>query len=358
MSDADSRPVWDRKGRSGGTRASTGGWLAIGIVAVIVICLLGAPQMSKTFGEIFRSAPEDAASRGPQLLGAGFGIVIASTLIWAGIVWAVIYFAFVRSRAPSRGPAYFIVLLVVGFLVNGVIMLGVSSVAQRDANDAQAKVFLHEVGSVVHNSKDLVSGKQALDTRIHAKGDAGIAEGVVKTLFARLLADRQAYREELKDIGLHELFSASHLAADPGLRRTRVTLEKAHDVVAKYRALTLRHFAEMRTMAENSAMSAEAKADFVRGVDSGMADSGAQIEQEWALEDGIITKMQSATAILTRGRWVARGNKILFSNPADMVAFNTKIGEIKADMEHEKAIQQTAVDRSIRTIDSADAHPT
>jgi hypothetical protein len=351
MSDDANKPVWDRK--AGARNKSTALWLVLGIIAVIVISIFGASQMAKTFGEIAATAPSDAVSRGPRLLGAAFGIVLAGSLIWAGIVWAIIYFAFVRSRAPSRGPGYFAAMAVVAFLVNGVIMLGISGHANRDQN----KIAVREITGDMRNIDALAHGKQTLDTRVKAQGEAGVMEGVIKSTLARVLADRQAYRQELEAIGFKAVLSPPRLAQDPGLQRTRAILEKAHGIISKYRKINAGRIDEMRAAVVNSNMTPDGKASFLKGMASSEQQSRAELERVWTLEDDIVSKMQGAVGVLARaqGRWVVRGNKLLFVRPNEMVAYQNAIAAVRAGAEEEKSLQQESVDRSVKAADQMDA---
>jgi hypothetical protein len=117
--------------------ANTGPALAIALFVAFVWAFLSLPGFLQQAGHAYRS-PSDSFA-----VGEAVGHGAASCLLVAGVTWAVLFFAFVRNRAPSRGPAHFLILLAVVAAVHVLGLTLAMSVAHRQ--DGDVKVALTQL---------------------------------------------------------------------------------------------------------------------------------------------------------------------------------------------------------------------
>jgi hypothetical protein len=297
--------------------------LAIGIVAALVWSFL-------TLLQIVRSTAADLHDDNqPAILGAVFG----HAFVISAIIGIILYFAFLRRWAPRRGLLYFLIILVVasGATYGGLMYIkSVGDENERDSN-RQAKIAMAEmhsaVAAVTHNTPP-----SALDMRVSAKGDAGIAEGLEKHYLFILLTDRQDFFGELKALGFPGLLAPQSLAADRHLAATRGKLVHARQIVAKYAALSQARVAEMRSAIVKSPLGDPAKSAMLAAFDRTIQREDAHRARLWTLEDSIMLEYQRMVALLAhpRGDWTASGRIIRFANPADLADYKTHIRNVKA----------------------------
>ena len=295
-----------------------------------------------------------AASRGGVgLLGTSVGAMVAA-LTWMSIgtlvIWAVLFFAFVRPRAPHRGAAHLAFIAATILLTQLVAVGSTLGIAKITDNRAQSRIAMQSMKS------DLATIARAdpehpptIDLHPKATGPAGAVEGAVKTYFSNVLNDRAHYIADLKSEGFITVMSPRNLASDPGLKRSRRIMDGARALVAKYQALNTQRVEEIKRAIHSSGLSDEEKAGF----DEGLAGNSRAAEI-WALEFKIVDECQQAVDGLAhaRGRWLAEGEMLRFADAGDMEDYNRHIQAIKAIAAQEDSLRSSAMGRANSAVEN------
>lgn len=86
--------------------------LVVAVIVAIVLAVAVLPSLLQNVGPMLRAGD----------WGSVLGYVEGSSLATAGIVWLVLYFAYVRRRRPESGLTHFIILFVIASAVDIVVL--------------------------------------------------------------------------------------------------------------------------------------------------------------------------------------------------------------------------------------------
>jgi hypothetical protein len=322
--------------------------LAAAIVAVLAISVLLWPAQIR---ESVAIADRDEA----------LGVALGSALALSGIVWLVAYFGFVRRARPERGAIYFVILFALALPAELTAYAAANRIRAHDrAQDAAAANGLL---SAIDKALKVDSGHApTVDITPRASGDAGQLERAEKQYFNDVLADQNAYRDELAALDLKSVMNPVSLGRDPGVRLAKSRLAQARQVVAKYRARNLARLDEFRGRIDHLPVNANTKRAALASIDSHYAENRAALVQVWTFETTAIDEYSEAVNVLARsqGRWDVDGGHLRFVRPTEMRAYNAHIEAARTAVAEEKAMQEQRRDdfeHSMRQAIAADAGP-
>lgn len=273
--------------------------------------------------------------------GGGIYVMVAAVLgvafVVASIAWLITWFAYGRVRTPEWGYAYFLMSFVFVALIYGAVASTFNQfITTRSTENATADA---EINKAMKAAMDTNGG--TIDMRIHAKGEAGEMEGVVKSLMADLVIKRNAYLAQMQALGIKTLMKPSNLAKDKGLKHTQATLAEARAALRVFRGTVESLSANFSKRVEASHMTEYDKQSMIRGFNNSLSQQQDERETIFACEDNELAEFQKMAALLAhpKGRWIAKGDKILFSNSGDLAAYQTSVEAVRADV----AQQQEAI---------------
>jgi hypothetical protein len=278
------------------------------------------------------------------------GAGLASLSIGTLVIWAVLYFAFVRTRAPHRGAAHLAAIaatILATQLVVTTLVVGVGRIADERAKSKIALTSMRADLATIAGADP--EHPPTLDPHPKATGRPGVVEAAVKTYFINVLSDRAHYFADLKADGFMGVLEPRNLAADPGMKRSLRIVEQTRALVTKYQGLSEQRAQEIKRTIDASGLSDAEKAGF----DRGLADND-EARQIWTLEVKIVDECQQAVEGLAhaRGRWLADGGMLRFADTGDMDAYNQHIRTIKGLAAEEEALRSHALGRARTSVET------
>jgi hypothetical protein len=322
-------------------------WLfAIALVVAFVWAVAYLPTLLKGLGH------DTLASLSGSNAPMAYGELAGASLGMAAVVWAVLFFAFVRQRNASRGPLYFAIIWAVVFAID---VLGLNLAAAGAARGvADQKTTLNDLHAVVTDIQHGNVGAAGNEIRVTGVGDVGATQALIKQLVNTVANDHQAYQTELNGLGVQDALKPSILAQE-NLSEAGTRLTQAEAVVAKYRALNDQRLTDFRGAVAASTMTPAAKATFLQSLDASAARDTGRRHQIWDSEAKVVADCADVVQLLGRSRsaWVYQNGNLVFSNPATLATYNNKIVEIQALGAQEKAMQQQNLQDESTRLDAA-----
>lgn len=264
------------------------------------------------------------------------------------VLSGVLYFAFLKRE--KSGTGWLGLLLVYASLVGASYLA--SQRVKADIRDAVSQV--HETLSAIQEAN--ITGTAAPEPKpVVASGSSEGARmgAVMQALVNRSLVQRREYELELEAIGWSSILDAKRLNTDPTLSESREILQKAGDVVEKYRQKTARIFTEMREDIERSDLSAETRRSMLEGFDSTLEQGKAQAAELWGLEEAVVDEIGKIIDLLAARRkdWQIENNQILFQEQHDLDQFNSHMAEVQVIVAKQQEMQSASIQRSKDALD-------
>ena len=298
---------------------STIGGLVVAIVVTLGAAVYGFGDQIKTVAPLMKA--DDYAG----VLGTVFG----DALFMGTLVWAVLYFAFVRSRASRLGPAYWAILCAVYLVANIGLLAFVKTIA--DSDDAQMHVAAGEIAKAFSAAQNPTGC--AIDMRIAATGDAGEMERVTKATLTKFCKAKVDFAARTSTLGVSTMMAPSHFATTSGVADTRAKLVQVREAIRALRTEITDLIAGYRKEIQTSRLGDRNKAAMLAGLDKAMTSDLARVNALLDYEDSEYVEFQAMTGILAhpKGRWEVRGNKLLFANAADLSAYQAHLNAARND---------------------------
>ncbi len=316
------------------------------LAALILVGITVKPTMA-SLGPLFVSAPGvDPAEHMGSVAGGIVGTLLGSLAFCAGIPWAVVYFAWVRQRAPGRGPRDLLIIAAVVLVAELVVVRAAYVQSHAQANNAAMMDFRSVLQAIQREGPGA-----KIDTAPVTGGDAGIAESLAKQLWAALAADHDHYIGELTQLGVIDMLKPDRLATED-LGKAAATVEQARAIEAKYRTLEESRFTDLTAQVQRSGMSESAKAEFLASFQKDEPEEKAKRDQVWGFETAILDDMAKIVAMLreSRGSWSSSGRTLTFSSLDVMTRYNDAVADIQSNADQEKALQQREVDQAVSSL--------
>lgn len=281
--------------------------LVMAVVAVVLWALIRSLQIAS--GHTSLDARSGAAV---------VGYLLGSALFISGVVWLVLYFAFLRRNGREfGGPSFFLLLVVAS--------LSLAPVGVLESMRADRLAMVSELGGI----SDRLQASVAAETEtFRAKRDAIVGNGIVDP-------DKLARRGGLAD-GYRRLERLRALHTEFFAYADRLTTEARDQIGASE---------------TNPLYRRRAIADFDRGYIEGRRESAHSV----TLINEEMNEIKAQLDVLARTpkAWTVRGDEIVFSRDADLADFRrhaVEIERIEADMaeQHAVALSRQQRDSGVR----------
>lgn len=285
------------------------------------------------------------------------GTVFGHALFVCFVIFLVIYFLFVRKRVEGMGLTVYLSLLFSVLIVTGggLALLKIYGDQQSTEVNAQQHIALNSIGAAISNL--LQHPKGAVDTHIAASGDPGEAERIVKQTLAKSAQAAADYRADLAKLGFPAFLQPSQLVTAKERAAALQELEQARALSNGLQKTVIREATDERAAIAQSNISADYKAGMLASFDrsAGQAESEAMLPIEAQSE--VFAELETGVKILshTKGRWLAHGKAIAFTNPDDLVAYNAHILRLRALQQRAEA-SSTAVRNNLANVRDSSLH--
>lgn len=271
-------------------------WISIA-VGTVIGCFLGV----------------GAGSSGPSVFYlAGYCLVLA------GIVWAIVWFAFVRPTPVLKGPVLF------GCIYLAILVCGISASGFAKIQGETARA------SILEMQRRMANGDRNIDATPVAKGEAGIVEGFIKGRMVLAASRLDDYEREMKATGIQEMFSKASLTRPDALTSVEASITSAEAVVEKYAGLNAGLYQEGAQQVATLAISPAVRQQLLDGMAQASEQQKPLVDEAWSLQRHILKEYRWALAVLKAGRWKFQGDTLVFARPADLVAFNQHLDAVDA----------------------------
>ena len=268
------------------------------------------------------------------------------------LIWGVFYLAATRKRGAKIAGFSFLAIFI-SMIASGLI--GYSQQKQ------EAKQALSEIKSQYSELIESSTDEQGLPKRIEkpinttpkSSGEFGEMERFVKEFMDQVVSQRNDYLLELEAIGWNGILDAKRIKADKSFVESKVTIQKAKEVVAKYTKNTQALLESTKNNIRSLNISESSKRSMLSGFDRGMEKAKENIDAMWSLEAKTIKEFEKIITLLAakKGAWVVEGEQILFYNDGDLAKFNSCIASIQNIAKQQKAIQRQSVQTINRNFD-------
>ena len=277
------------------------------------------------------------------------GYVIGGDLVRAGLVWIALYFLVLRRKAPGRGLAYFLILWAVAVGIDVTLIVVGKSAADRAyvEQTAENNTAVAQIGDSMRTLLGPTLPAGRMDTKPKAKREAGQVEGITKQLIAELIEDERDCQAKLKALQYPDFLTPVRLASAGGLRDARERLAQAKEVIGRCRAANDDRMTNFPGEVAKSDLDADDRRRYLEGYARGQTVSEPDRIRSWDIDDRVLAELGAQVTLLShpRGRWEARGQKVLFENRADMNEFNTHRRNVQALGQEEAALKQQYAQR-------------
>ena len=278
--------------------------------------------------------------------------LIGYNLPAALLIWGVFYAAVAKKRG-ARIAGFSFLAIFISMIASGLI--GYSQQKQ------EVKQALSEIKSQYSELIESSTDAQGLPKRIEkpinttpkASGEFGEMERFMKEFMDQMASQRNDYLLELEAIGWNGILDANRIKADKTFVESKVTIQKAKEVVAKYTKNTQTLLESAKNNIRSLNISESSKRGMLSGFDRGMEKAKSNIDAMWSLEANTIKEFENIITLLSakKGAWVVEGEQILFYNDGDLARFNSYIASIQNIVEQQEAIQRQSVQTVNRNLD-------
>jgi hypothetical protein len=246
--------------------------------------------------------------------------VCIGTFVSVVLVWAVLYYGFLRRRTPSRPVLSFVLLLILPSLAAALVVIGQQRQHAFDLKRGQQgeEIALADLSTTVDNV--IANGPRSYSVSLHTSlnGEPGRLEQSAKTL---LFVVPEAYRQYINKrdaLDIDGAISPKSLAANGGLDAATNKLVQVRAAIVAREAAIDAAFAACRKSLAAAGIDGEKKraalAAFDTRIARGNARRAAEVEDELALYNemmAIVGELKDA-----RGSWRVRRGGIEIDSDA------------------------------------------
>jgi len=275
--------------------------------------------------------------------------LIGSNLPLALIIWSIFYVAVARKRGVKIGSFSFLTIFIC-MIVSGLIGF---SQQKQEAKQALSEIQ-HQYSKLIESATDSQGFPKRIEKPINttpkARGEFGEMERFIKEFMDQIASQRNDYLLELEAIGWNSILDVNRIKADTTFIESKVTIQKAKEVVKKYTDKTKTLLNNTKDKIRSLNVSESSKRTMLSGFDRGMKKAKKDIDTLWMLEEKTILEFENIIALLSSRRsvWVVEGEQILFYSDSDLNRFNSYIASIQSISKQQEAIQR----QSIQTVNS------
>ena len=299
-------------------------------LVILSICILG-------YGLFFSKNVIDDL---PWLLGYYFPGSI--------IVWLIFYATFTRKKGAKIAGISFIIIYV-SFMLSGylsVTMLKIEANKAITEIETQFEKIVKSSGSTSGIPERI---QEEIQTSPKSKGVFGEMERFVKIFMDRSVSLRNDYLLELSAIGWDKILDPIRLKNERTFVESKFTINKAKEIVEKYKTLTNSlfeedAFAEIDRLEIDEDLKQEMKNGFKRGLEP----TKIMISRYWYLEGETILEAEKIFDLLSsrKDAWIIENQQVLFYNENDLKEYNTYISNVQDNVKEQQLIHQQSVDQA------------
>ena len=284
------------------------------ILAVPVVLLAGALAVHQIV----------PAGRTALWTGAWFA---GETVLVAVAVWTVLYFAFIRSRAPGRGLAYLLILFAVSVLVNG-FLIGLAvwgskrdAALFRQAEVAQQRLVLGETDKAL--TVIFVKNDGAVDLHTGGTDEASRVARATKALLHGVSGARTAFGDALNAADVAGPISLKQFESDRHFVKMRAAVNAMSTNFDTYDRAVDAATATWRSEVVAAKIDEDLKRPALARFDVLVAADKAKRVKQRALVARFVSEVQAMLDDMERGRasWSVVGGRIVFSDTRLMARF-------------------------------------
>lgn len=283
---------------------------------------------------------------------SNLAFLIGSNLTLALIIWGIFYAAVARkSGAKLAGFS----LLAIFISMIAADLIGYSQ-QKQEAKQAFSETQAQYTELIESSTDDQGLPKRIekpINTTPKADGEFGEMERYMKEFMDQMASQRNDYLLELEAIGWSSILDANRIKSDNTFIESKVTIQKAKEVVIKYTKNTKMLLENTRSKIHTLNISESSKRSMLTGFDSGMENSKENIDTMWSLEAKVIDEFEKIITLLSAKKrgWVVDGEQILFYNNSDLERFNSYIASIQNITQQQQEIQRQSVQSVNRNFD-------
>lgn len=299
-------------------------------LVILSICILG-------YGLFFSKNVIDDL---PWLLGYYFPGSI--------IVWLIFYATFTRKKGAKIAGISFIIIYV-SFMLSGylsVTMLKIEANKAITEIETQFEKIVKSSGSTSGIPERI---QEEIQTSPKSKGVFGEMERFLKIFMDRSVSLRNDYLLELSAIGWDKILDPIRLKNERTFVESKFTINKAKEIVEKYKTLTNSlfeedAFAEIDRLEIDEDLKQEMKNGFKRGLEP----TKIMISRYWYLEGETILEAEKIFDLLSsrKDAWIIENQQVLFYNENDLKEYNTYISNVQDNVKEQQLIHQQSVDQA------------
>lgn len=299
-------------------------WMvALGIVCLVIVAY-GYMYSKNTTGNI------------PFLFG--------ENLVIGFFIWGIFHTALGRKQSKMKAALSFL------FILGSLMVSSLIGYSQQKLAATQAITEIQKDYSAITSSGTDAQGlpqriEKQLDTTPTTKGEFGEMERFMKTFMNQMASQRNDYLLELDAIGWGKVLDPERVKEDKTMIESKMMIQKAKDIVGKYRARAYTLLENARKDIGSLNISESSRREMANGFDTGMVKSRAQIDALWNLEAKTISEFENIVTLLSarRGSWIVENGQILFANENDLSTFNSYVASIQDLASKQEAIQKQNV---------------
>lgn len=259
-------------------------------------------------------------------------------------MWGVFYAAVARKRGAQVAGLSFLAIF---------ISMVASSLIGYSQQKHEAKEVVSEIqrqySELIESSTDAQGLPRRIEnpinTTLKSSGELGELERFMKEFIDQLASQRNDYLLEIEAIGWNGILDANRIKNDKTFVESKVIIQKAKEVVAKYTKKTEELLENARNKINTLNISESSKRNMLSGFDRGIEKAKANIDVMWALEAKVINEFENIITLLSANKdaWVVDGEQILFYNNSDLERFNSYIASIEYIVQQQEQVQRQSV---------------
>ena len=244
-------------------------WPALlGAVAVVVIvALIGMVTVHLPD----RAGAKDYAALLAVYVTARIGLGLVADAV---IVWALLYFLYVRRRRPQAGTGHFMILFAAAALT-----------------------------AVAASPLVIAKAQAAHDNELKA---------IARTYVAADTISAADYAGRMDAVGAAAMLTPEALAAHPDIAGERASLKAAHGVIAARRAAIARLQDAARKQLRGLGMTEGHRQAAMGGFEGSISSAWPLTAQRLDLDDKTLSETDKALAVLSRSRWTVVKGQLTF----------------------------------------------
>ena len=305
------------------------GNLWIIFLAILSLCILG-------YGMFFSKNLIDSL---PGLIGYYFPSSV--------FIWLIFYAIFTRKKGAKIAGISFIIIYV-SFMLSGYLSVTMFKIEAKKAITEIETQF-----EKIAKSSDSPSGiperiQEEIQTSPKSKGVIGEMERFIKVFMDRSFSLRNDYLLELSAIGWDKILDPTRIKNDTMFTESKITINKAKEIVEKYKILTNSLFEDMYNEIDKLEMEENLKRSMKDGFKKGMGPTKIKLDRNWFLEGKGVSEFEKIIDLLSTNKdaWVIENSQIFFYNENDLKEFNAYIFNIQDIVKEQQLIQQQSIDQA------------